>query len=220
VSGTDFTEGPRGTTWGTTKSWTCSDLLTIVSLPCNNEHPDLESIPQTDYEELMLNDKMTARMFTNISWGNYIVVVVLLLASWYLFIGLRFYFDDLKDIVTRKRKLQFRRLGNTNYQDSQSELNDQDSAEAVSPGSSFGEFDTTFQEVDALVERLKSFIANADKRKVLKQEFIEYIRLILREYPSVKKSPFSSSVSELIVSECDKLESVTLTQMEAEELWN
>ena len=159
-------------------------------------------------------------MFTNISWGNYIVVVVLLLASWYLFVGLRFYFDDIKGIVTGKRKLQFHRLGKTNYQEPQSELNYQDSPEVTSTQSSFGEFDTTFQDVDALVERLKNVIADAAKKKLHKQEFLDYIKLILKEYPSVKDSPFRSSVSELIVSECNKTESITLTQEEAERLWN
>ena len=159
-------------------------------------------------------------MFTNISWGNYIVVVVLLLASWYLFVGLRFYFDDIKEIVTGKRKLQFHRLGKTNYQEPQSELNYQNSPEVTSTQSSFEEFDPTFQDVDALVERLKSFIADAAKRKLLKHEFLDYIKLILKEYPSVKDSPFRSSVSELIVSECNKLESITLPQEEAEALWN
>ncbi|MFV8354904.1 hypothetical protein ACNQGB_01810 [Flavobacterium sp. XS1P32] len=159
-------------------------------------------------------------MFTNISWSNYIVVVVLLLAIWYLFVGLRFYFDDIKEIVTGNRKLQFRRLGHPNYEEPQSELNYQNLPEVTSTQSSFGEFDTTFQDVDSLVERLKNVVADAAKRKFHKQEFLDYIKSILWEYPSVKDSPFRSSVSELIVSECDKLESITLTQTEAEELWD
>jgi hypothetical protein len=159
-------------------------------------------------------------MFTNISWGNYIVAVALLLASWYLFVGLQFYFDDIKEIVTGKRKLNFRRSGNTNYQEPQPELHYQDSSEVTSNQSSFGEFDTTFQDVDALVEQLKDIVTDAAKRKLVKQEFIDHLRLVLKEYPSVKNSAFSSSVSELIVSECDRLESITLTQGEAEALWN
>ena len=158
-------------------------------------------------------------MFTNISWGNYIVVVILLLASWYLFVGFRFYFDDLKEIISGKRKLQFRGFENSNYQDPQSELKYQESPEAISDQNSLGEFDTTFQDVDALVGRLKSFIADAAKKKLVKKEFTYYLQLLLREFPSVKNSPFNSSVSELIVSECDKLESITLTQKEAEALW-
>lgn len=159
-------------------------------------------------------------MFTNISWGNYIVVVILLLASWYLFVGFRFYFDDLKEVISGKRKLQFRRLGDPNYGDFQSELNHQDSPDPISNQSSFGEFDNTFQDVDALVERLKDFIANARKRKLLKQEFLDYIQLIFKEYPSVKNSAFRSSVSELIVTECKTLDSISITQTEAEGLWN
>lgn len=158
-------------------------------------------------------------MFTNISWGNYIVVVILLLASWYLFVGFRFYFDDLKEVISGKRKLQFRGFENPSYEDSQSELNYHESPEAISEQTSFGEFDTTFQDVDTLVARLKSFIADAAKKKLVQKEFTYYLQLLLREFPSVKNSPFNSSISELIVSECDKLESITLTQKEAEALW-
>ncbi|WP_291285271.1 hypothetical protein [Flavobacterium sp.] len=158
-------------------------------------------------------------MFTNISWGNYIVVVILLLASWYLFVGFRFYFDDLKEVISGKRKLQFRGFENPSYEDSQSELNYQESPEAISEQTSFGEFDTTFQDVDTLVARLKSFIADAAKKKLVKKEFTYYLQLLLREFPSVKNSPFNSSISELIVLECEKFESITLTQKEAEALW-
>lgn len=158
-------------------------------------------------------------MFTNISWGNYIVVVILLLASWYLFVGFRFYFDDLKEVISGKRKLQFRGFEDSNYQDPQSELKYQESPEAISDQNSLGEFDITFQDVDALVGRLKSFIADAAKKKLVKKEFTYYLQLLLREFPSVKNSPFNSSISELIVSECEKLESITLTQKEAEALW-
>ena|SRR3970040_689438 len=159
-------------------------------------------------------------MFTNISWVNYIVVVALLLASWYLFIAFRFYFEEIKDIVTGTWKLQFRGADGKSAEQSQHDLKGPDSPEVSSSQSSFGEFDTTFQDVDALVERLKNVVADAAKRKLLKQEFIDYLRLVLREYPSLKDSPFRSSVSELIVSECDKLESITFTQTEAEGLWD
>ncbi|MCV9926304.1 hypothetical protein OIU83_01465 [Flavobacterium sp. LS1R49] len=174
----------------------------------------------SDCKELMLNDKITERMFTNISWTHYIVVIVLLVASWYLFVGLRFYVNDIKEIVTGKRKRPMGELGDTNSYESQAMLNSQEALQTNAAQSSFGEFDSTFQQVDGLVERLKSVIANAAKRKLLKQEFMDYLRLVLAEYPTIKNSSFSPSVSELIVSECDKLDAVTLSQEEAEGLWN
>lgn len=156
-------------------------------------------------------------MFTNISWGNYIVVVVLLLAGWYLFVGLRFYFDDIKEIVTGKRKLQFRRLGNTNYQEPQSELNYLDfeinTSESVAS-------DTIFKEVDGLVKQLKNVITDATQRKLIKQEFQDYMRLTLTAYPLLRNSPYRSSVDELIVSECEKQGAILLSQQEVEALWD
>ncbi|GIQ57871.1 hypothetical protein Flavo103_10070 [Flavobacterium collinsii] len=159
-------------------------------------------------------------MFTNISWGNYIVVVILLLASWYLFVGFRFYFNYLKEILSRKRKRPLRRLGDPSFGDFQSEEDYQETPESTISQPTFGEFDTTFQDVDTLVTRLKSFIADAVKNKLLKEEFLHYIQLILKEYPSVRDSAFRSSVSELIVTECKTLGGIIVTQTEAEELWN
>ncbi|MFV8324280.1 hypothetical protein [Flavobacterium sp. ZS1P14] len=158
-------------------------------------------------------------MFTNISWGNYIVVVVLLLASWYLFVGLRFYFDDIKEIVTGKRKLQFRRLGNTNYQEPQSELNYLDFEINTSESESVAS-DTIFQEVDGLVKQLKNVITDATQRKLIKQEFQDYMRLALTAYPLLRNSPYRSSVDELIVSECEKQGAILLSQQEVEALWD
>ncbi|WP_231557121.1 hypothetical protein [Flavobacterium sp. AED] len=143
------------------------------------------------------------------------------MASWYLFVGLRFYFDDIKEIVTGKRKLQFRTLGNTNYQEPQSELNYLDfeittsESESEPSGS-----DTIFQEVDALVKRLKKVITDATQRKLVKQEFENHMRLALTAYPLLRDSPYRSSVDELIVSECQKQGSILLSQQEVEALWD
>lgn len=35
-------------------------------------------------------------MSANISWTNYTIVIILLLAAYYLFIGIRFYLQDLR----------------------------------------------------------------------------------------------------------------------------
>lgn len=161
-------------------------------------------------------------MFTTISWVNYIVVVALLVASWYLFVAFRFYLDEIKEIVTGSRKLQFWPVSEKTEIQMDYDLKDFDLPESASPisTSSFEESDTTFRDVDALVERLKFVVADAIKRKFLKQELLDYLRLVLREYPTVKNSAFRSSVSEFIVSECTKLELINLLQTEVEELWD
>ena len=154
-------------------------------------------------------------MLTNISWANYTLVVILLVASWYLFVGLRFYFAELKNLATGKKMFQFQ-----SFPQVQSNLDYQEAPEGIPSALNAAETDQTFQDVEQLVERLKNVVADAAQRKLPKKEFAYYIRLVLTEYPSVKNSPFRSSVSEFMVSECDKLESLHLTQQEAEALWD
>ena len=158
-------------------------------------------------------------MFTNISWGNYTVVVVLLLVSWYLFIGLRFYFAEIKEIVEGKRKLQFRgAIGES------SAASDFDSRhldfESTTSESESAESNTIFHEVDGLVKRLKNVISDATQKKLVKQEFEDSMRSALLAYPLLRDSPYRSSVDELIVSECEKQGSILLTQQEVEALWD
>ncbi|MFH6946722.1 hypothetical protein [Flavobacterium sp. FlaQc-50] len=125
-------------------------------------------------------------MIKNVKESGFKDQSILLFASWYLFFGFRFYFDELKEVISGKRKLQFRRFGNAAYQDTEPELMNDDSPELTSNQTSFGEFDTTFEDVDALVTRLKSFITDAAKKKLVKKEFTYYLQLLLREFPSVK----------------------------------
>jgi hypothetical protein len=165
----------------------------------------------------MLNQK-SELMLTNFSWGNYSLSVALLTTGWYLFVGFRFYLDDIRKIVTGEQKIQFRSAATPAYEQPEPMV----SPESTEPvlQSSFAVADPTFDDVDRLIEKLKNVIADTSKRKLVKEEFTHYLALVLQEYPSVKNSPFKSSVSEFIVSECDKLETLHLTQEEAEILWN
>jgi hypothetical protein len=158
-------------------------------------------------------------MFTDISWGNYIIVVVLLLVSWYLFVGLRFYFDELKAIATGKRKFQFRRLGEPDYGDFESKLNDKDLPKITS-NPTFREFDPTLEYIETLKDRLKNLIADAGKKKLHKQEFLDALELILKAHLSLMDFSDRSAVTEFIVSECQRLDAINLTHKEVERLWD
>jgi len=65
--------------------------------------------------------------------------------------------------------------------------------------------DDEFTEVEHLIERLKAVVADASRRKLIPQEFKQYLSMVLKEYPAVRYSPIRSSVNELIVSECQKI---------------
>lgn len=156
-------------------------------------------------------------MFTNISWGNYIFVIVLLLASWYLFIGFRYYLFDITEIVTGKRKVRNHRIKDLEIH---YDVVHPQTFTGSSKKTSFGETEETILDIDAFAEKLKNLVKDASQREVIKSEFIGHLSLLFTEYSSIKNSPFRSSVSELIISECEKLDTISLSHVEVEDLWN
>lgn len=156
-------------------------------------------------------------MFTNISWPDYFIVVAILLTTYYLFVGLRYFSADLKNLISGKKKLKFRamRPHDTSGESIQT-------SEKNYPGENAALETTTdddFVEVEHLIGRLKNVIADASGRKLIPLEFKQYLHLVLQEYPNIKKSPLQSSINELIASECEKYGAVTLSEDEVELLW-
>ena len=162
-------------------------------------------------------------MFTNISWTNYIVVVILLLVIYYIIIGIRFYSHDLKNLLSGNQR--FRISPSTVLSNVQNGNNpiafEQAQPDMFQAGNTFNETtDEFFLEIDHLIIRLKEAIANASGKKYIKQEFFLYLQLIIKEYPMLKNSQFQSVLNELIISECAKYGSVTLSEEEVGTLWN
>ena len=154
-------------------------------------------------------------MLKNISWSDYIIAVAILLAIYYLFVGVRYFSGEIKDLLSGKRKLKIRAaLPNPNS------VNDADDEQSQQETGGFEKTtDDEFTEVEHLIERLKDVIVDASSRKLIPQEFKQYLSMVLKEYPSVRYSPIRSSVNELIVSECQKYGAVTLKEDEVELLW-
>jgi len=157
-------------------------------------------------------------MLTNISWTDYIIAVAILLTTYYFFVGMRYFSADLKDLVTGKRELKFRAV----IPDDTDEIESIQTSEKNYNGESLA-FETTtdddFAEVEHLIERLKSVIADASGKKLIPQELKQYLHLVLQEYPNIKNSPFRTSINELVASECEKYGAVTLSEDEVELLW-
>ena len=157
-------------------------------------------------------------MLTNISWTDYIIAVAILLTIYYFFVGMRYFSADLKDLVTGKRELKFRAVIPVDTDEIESIQTSEKNYNGESPA-----FETTtdddFAEVEHLIERLKSVIADASGKKLIPQELKQYIHLVLQEYPNIKNSPFRTSINELVASECEKYGAVTLSEDEVEKLW-
>ncbi|MGA9638981.1 hypothetical protein [Flavobacterium sp.] len=159
-------------------------------------------------------------MLTGISWNNYIVVVVLILTVWYLFVGFRYYFGEIKEFVTGKRKLKFRAFSKKSIEAPYSDFSSANSKDILNSQDEFETADTVFNEVEELVIKLKNSITEATQKNFSKKDFEDCLQLILKEHSLISNSPFRSSINELIVSECEIQDSILLTYQEIEALWN
>jgi hypothetical protein len=156
-------------------------------------------------------------MFTNIPWTDYFVTVVLLLTIYYFFVGVRYYSSELKDLFSGKRNPDFRAAlphdtGGEGILSSEENYTNDRPAFAITT-------DDDFAEVEHLIDRLKGVIADASGKKLIPQEFKQYLHLVLQEYPNIQNSPIRSSINELVASECEKYSAVTLSEDEVDLLW-
>ncbi|MDT0677035.1 hypothetical protein [Autumnicola musiva] len=154
------------------------------------------------------------RMFTQISWTDYLLAVSILLIIYYLFVGVRYFSSDLKDLLAGKRKPTLKTSGFTQHEPLQN-----DDSENISVTTD-EEANDEFTEVEHLIEKMKTVITDALDKQLVKEEFRQYLRLVLKEFPSVKTSALRPSVNELIVSECEKQGIVAFNEEEVDELWS
>ena len=157
-------------------------------------------------------------MLTTISWSNYIIAVGTLLFFWYLFLGFRFYSFEIKEVLHGRRKILFPFLGNKKIDDSL--FTDGKNETSLSNLSeSFSESFATFDEVKELSARIIEAAAESTDRNLSQQEFKNYLKLILDEYPYVKISSLRGTINELVVSESQKNIHWFLISKDIDDLW-
>lgn len=154
-------------------------------------------------------------MLKNISWTNYITTIVIGLAIYYLFIGVRYYSDEIKDLLSGRKKLKIKPILPQDKRQANVEAQQMYGGTADFENTTDEEFDAT----EHLIEQLKTAIANGCRKKLIPEEFKLSISSVLKEYPAIKYSPLRPSINELILSECDKFQITALDEREVDLLW-
>jgi hypothetical protein len=155
-------------------------------------------------------------MFTTITWSNYIIAIGVLLLGWYLFLGFRFYYPELKQLLSGNRSITFPSIGNKKTKRPNLTTDDKDGLRSASSCESFN----TLGEVEELSGLLINAITENAERNVSKVVFRNCLTLILRDYSYAKGSELRAKVNELMVSECEKHPQMILTYAEVDGLWD
>lgn len=147
-------------------------------------------------------------MFTNISWSNYIIAVSVLLVIWYLILVFKFYYAELKQIISGEKKIKILSFGNRSKRNLSKPIS-----------SSFSESFDTLEDAEELSDRVLQVIEESTERNLSPKEFQNYLRLVLEEYPYVKISSLRENINNFIVSECEKHPQLPLTYEQVDSLW-
>lgn len=166
-------------------------------------------------------------MLYNISWTTYFSIVLLLLAVYYIFVGVKFYSQEIKYSFTGRNKLAFRytssaagvqdnKESNPDVQPEQPELfvSDKKDVPAVE------EENDSAQQVKELTRNLEQAIAEAVEKNYIKEEFILSLQILLKKYSFPDGSPLLVAMNNLIASECEKYGYIQLSAEERVILWN
>ncbi|RXM42755.1 hypothetical protein [Flavobacterium sp. YO64] len=148
-------------------------------------------------------------MFTNISWGSYLNAAGIAIIFWYLIILLKFHSRDLKKILTGEKKLQIPFLKKTS----------KNLQEIKSISDSFPKSFDTLEDAENLSQRIKEAVKESAEKQLTKQQFQNYLRMLLDEYPYIKISSLRENINQLMVFESQKHPNLLLTLSEADSLW-
>jgi hypothetical protein len=146
-------------------------------------------------------------MLSTISWSDYTITVLIVLLVWYIYLIFRFYSTQIRDVINGKRKINFSKKERSSHS-----LKDNLFTEFTVP------FDT-LEDAKELSEKLIDAIEESAQRNLSQNEFQNYIRFILNEYPYVKISALRDKINQLAVSECKKHPQLVLTYEQVDSLW-
>jgi hypothetical protein len=157
----------------------------------------------------MSNDKMVKIMFTNISWGSYLAAVVTSMVIWYAAVLIKFYSGNLKKILSGETKIRLPFFKNTK----------EEHAVQNTIKSSFSSSFETLEDAEQLSIRIEQASAESAEKGFSKEQFQNYLSMLLDEYPYVKISSLRENINKLMVSESNKYPQLQLTLSEADSLW-
>lgn len=136
-------------------------------------------------------------MISNITWGQYFIIVVFVLAFYYLFLIIRFS-KNREDITDRldEFKDEFK---NANYDlEEQHQLTDQ-----------------LFDQAEALIDKLILIIGQMDN----KEQLLGALRKELAKHPSLNIAAFRAGINNRIHEELQQIGIIQMSEREIEGLW-
>jgi competence CoiA-like predicted nuclease len=139
-------------------------------------------------------------MLKNISWQNFLVLIVWLLIAWYCFIGMVYYAKDIKKIL-RFKSIQFNQKQNNSIDNITEDVAD------------------SFARSKNLRDDIALILQKATQHKFPKEELVMALQLSVRAYPDLHQSAFQVAINHYISQESEKQCSTSFSDEELRSIW-
>jgi hypothetical protein len=159
-------------------------------------------------------------MLKQISWTTYFEVVIFILVVYYVYILLKYYKDDLW------RVLRIGRTESGNQEIPQAlhyeapEPANQSFMISTSDRNPDNQPDGSLEDADQLISQLKQLIQSASGKPFSPAVLIPQVKKLFAKNTPLRQSPHRPAITELVVSECERLGTALLTEDEVDQWWN
>ena len=109
-------------------------------------------------------------MFTEISWNSYLTIVIVLLAVYYVFIGLLYYSSNIVGLLSGKKFTQ------------------RDTLTSVFEMDTLTEKKNLFQTAHSLSDEIQAYLNEAGRNSLNKEDVVQSLKVMLAKYPVIKTS--------------------------------
>jgi hypothetical protein len=154
-------------------------------------------------------------MQTAISWGNYVTGVLIVTAGYYLFIGYKFYRQEIAGFFTGRVRLGRPGFGKT-FQSLPTEEKDfeknTDQAETLVP------MQGLYDDLEEVVEDLRTVILE-NAGNTSKPILLALMAGRLENYEGLRRPAFRVAVNHYIIRQCQESCGITFTETELNQAW-
>jgi hypothetical protein len=157
-------------------------------------------------------------MLKNISWSTYLSITAAITAIYYFLIAVIFYRNEITKVFFSGRS-HFITAPSKTRRDNLIITSDNDSELEYKSGQNEKEDEMQSSRVYQLINELNKIFKKSSEKKYLKEELILAIQLTLKNYLSLKETPFLGAINSLIELESQSQCSIYLNEDEVDLLW-
>lgn len=158
-------------------------------------------------------------MISTNPWQSFTWAVAVVSIIYYAVIAWKYYPDEIRGLLSKKRPKPAppseRRLEVSADPDQSDELIDEQEEEKPS-----WQNEVFLEKAQDLLEYLTDEIREAHQKNYTKQDLVQMLQMILKEYSALKGTPFQFAVNNRIDAECAKYGLLHLGEGDKGEIWS